>query len=179
MENRHRFWEKGAPLAIALAASTLALVACSGASGEEAAVSERVCYLVTRVVDGDTFKIDLGGGRDDTVRMLGIDTPETVKLDAPVETYGKEASEYTKKLLTGKTACLEADVGERDRFDRRLAYVYLEDGTFVNERLVAEGYATALTIPPNVRFADELEDAEQKARRAGLGLWNDAADVTP
>ncbi|HZG75442.1 MAG TPA: thermonuclease family protein, partial [Paenibacillus sp.] len=177
MKNRYSFWEKGTILAAAFAASALAFAACAGAGGEDAVVPERACYPVARVVDGDTFKIDLGDGEVDTVRMLGIDTPETVKPNAPVEPYGKEASDFTKKLLNGKIACLELDVGARDRFDRLLAYVYLEDGTFVNERLVAEGYATVLVIPPNVRFAKALEDAEREARRAERGLWNDAAIV--
>ncbi|TLS54200.1 nuclease [Paenibacillus antri] len=170
------FWEKGAALA-AIAALGLALGGCAEDAGTDAA-AERACYPVTRVVDGDTFKIDVGAKRDDTVRMLGIDTPETVKPDSPVEPYGKEASEYAKKLLTGANACLELDAAERDRFDRLLAYVYLEDGTFVNEKLVAEGYATVLTIPPNVRRADALLAAERRAREAGLGLWG-LRDASP
>ncbi len=169
MKKRHSRREKGAALAAALAALALTLSAC--ASAKEDAVAERACYPVSRVVDGDTFRIDVGGGRDDIVRMIGVDTPETVKPNAPVESYGQEASEFTKRLLTGKTACIERDVGERDRFDRLLAYVYLEDGTFVNEKLLEEGLATVLTIPPNTRYEGELAAAEREARKAGRGLW--------
>lgn len=134
----------------------------------------RECFPVKRVVDGDTFRIDIGGGRDDTVRLIGVDTPETVKPGSPVEPYGKEASDFTKKLLTGKTVCLEKDVEERDRYGRLLAYVYLEeDGTFVNELLLAEGYAQVLTVPPNVRFSDRFVEVQREARSAGRGLWGD------
>ena len=135
------------------------------------AAMETSCYPVARVVDGDTFRIDVGGGREDVVRMLGIDTPETVKPNAPVEPYGKEASAYAKRLLDGRTACLELDVEARDKYDRLLAYVYLEDGTFVNETMIAGGYAQVLTIPPNVRHAERFLALQREARDAGRGLW--------
>jgi len=157
-------------------AAVLALSGC-GAQAEPAA--ERACYPVTRVVDGDTFKIDAGGGRDDTVRMIGIDTPETVKPNSPVEPYGKEASAYAKELLEGRDACLELDVEERDKYDRLLAYVYLADGTFVNEALLAQGYASVLTIPPNVKFADRFVRVQREARGAGRGLWSGASGGEP
>ncbi|HZG83441.1 MAG TPA: thermonuclease family protein [Paenibacillus sp.] len=148
----------------------------SGCGAQVETAAGRDCYPVTRVVDGDTFKIDAGGGRGDTVRMIGIDTPETVKPNTPVEPFGKEASAYAKKLLEGRAACLEPDVEERDKYGRLLAYVYLEDGTFVNEALLAQGYATVLTIPPNVKFADRFVRVQREAREAGRGLWGGAQE---
>jgi micrococcal nuclease len=122
---------------------------------------------VTRVVDGDTFEISAG----EKVRMIGVDTPETVKPNHPVEPYGKEASSYTKQLLSGKQVLLRFDAEPRDRYGRLLAYVYLPDGTFVNEKLVREGYARILTIPPNVAYADLFLQAEREAREQNRGLW--------
>ncbi len=122
---------------------------------------------VERVVDGDTFVL-VGGDR---VRMIGVDTPETVKPGTAVQTYGKEASDFTKKMLTGKKVRLEYDVSEKDRYGRLLAYVYLEDGTFYNELLLKEGYAQVMTVPPNVKYADHFVEVQRKARVAKKGLW--------
>jgi len=144
--------------------AVVAIVLLAGCSPETAAGD---WHSVERVVDGDTFII-AGGER---VRMIGVDTPETVKPGTAPEPYGKEASQYTKKMLAGKKVRLEFDVAERDKYGRLLAYVYLEDGTFVNEKLVAEGYARVLTIPPNVKYAERLLAAERQAREEGRGLW--------
>jgi micrococcal nuclease len=122
---------------------------------------------VKRVVDGDTFET----GEGEKVRMIGVDTPESVKPNHPVEPYGREASAYTKQLLTGKKVLLRFDVEPRDKYGRLLAYVYLPDGTFVNEKLVREGYARILTIPPNVRHAKLFLQAEREAREQNRGLW--------
>lgn len=122
---------------------------------------------VSRVVDGDTFETAQG----EKVRLIGVDTPETVKPGSPVEPYGKEASNFTKQHLTGKKVRMEYDVEAKDRYGRTLAYVYLEDGTFYNELLLLEGYAQVLTIPPNVKYADRFLAAQRKAREAGKGLW--------
>lgn len=139
----------------------------------------RDCYPVSRVVDGDTFRIQRSVDEEDIVRMVGVDTPETVKPNAPVEAYGREASDFAKSLLRDRTVCLEYDVQTRDRYGRLLAYVYLEDGTFVNETLIAEGYAQAMTVPPNVRFAESFASLQREARDAGLGLWSGAAANIP
>ncbi|GAB7386765.1 thermonuclease family protein [Bacillaceae bacterium] len=144
-----------------LAAFSLFLQACSP-SGEENWVR------VERVVDGDTFVIE-GGER---VRLIGVDTPESVKPNHPVEPYGKEAKAFTKRMLEGKRVRLEFDVAERDRYGRLLAYVYLEDGTFYNLLLVEEGYGKVLTVPPNVEHAEEFVEAERRARQEEKGLWS-------
>jgi len=122
---------------------------------------------VKRVVDGDTFELESG----EKVRLIGVDTPETVKPNSPVEAYGKEASDYTKEMLTGQKVTLRFDVEPRDRYDRLLAYVYLQDGTFYNEKLVREGYARIMTVPPNVAYADLFLEAEREAREHNRGLW--------
>jgi micrococcal nuclease len=128
--------------------------------------------VVERVVDGDTFVLADG----ERVRLIGVDTPETVKPGTAPQVYGKEASRYTKRMLEGKRVRLEFDVSERDRYGRLLAYVYLEDGTFFNEHLLAEGYARVMTVPPNVKYAERFLAAERAAREAGRGLWGmDAA----
>jgi len=127
---------------------------------------------VARVVDGDTVVVHLAGG-DEPVRLVGIDTPETVKPHTPVQCFGPEASARTKALLPKGTAVrLERDVEGRDRYGRLLAYVYrLPDGLFVNLSLAADGYARPLTITPNVAYADRFAAAVNDARRARRGLW--------
>ncbi|MCG5249819.1 thermonuclease family protein [Brevibacillus agri] len=148
-----------------LFALALLLAACS-ASGQPEANGEMTA-TVKRVVDGDTFEL----ASWEKVRMIGVDTPETVKPNHPVEPYGKEASNYTKELLTGKKVTLKFDVEPYDKYQRLLAYVYMEDGTFVNEKLVRDGYARIMTIPPNVAKADVFLAAEREAREANRGLW--------
>ncbi|MFO7886874.1 MAG: thermonuclease family protein [Eubacteriales bacterium] len=126
--------------------------------------------IVERVVDGDTIVIS-GGER---VRLIGINTPESVKEAGEVEYYGKEASSYTKNILEGKTVYLEKDVSNKDDYDRLLRYIYLEDGTFFNELIVKEGYAFAVTYPPDVKYNEILREAENYARENNLGLWGES-----
>ena len=123
---------------------------------------------VERVVDGDTFVL-IGGER---VRLIGIDTPESVHPEKPVEPFGREASAYLKKLVEGKGVRLEFDVQDRDRYGRLLAYVYLGDGTFVNAEIVRNGYAAVLTVPPNVTHAEEFLALQREAREGRRGLWS-------
>jgi micrococcal nuclease len=145
----------------------LILLAAGCGSDEGPKPNGELHVTVKRVVDGDTFET----GDGEKVRMIGVDTPESVKPNHPVEPYGKEASAYTKQLLTGKKVLLRFDVEPRDKYGRLLAYVYLPDGTFVNEKLVREGYARILTIPPNVRHAELFLQAEREARAQNRGLW--------
>jgi micrococcal nuclease len=133
---------------------------------------------VTRVIDGDTIAVRLGGGagrtgRTERVRLLGIDTPESVKPRTPVQCFAHQATARTSSLLRpGARVRLVRDVEARDRYGRLLAYVYRStDGVFVNLALVQEGYAATLTIPPNVAHAAELASAADAARQAGRGLW--------
>ncbi len=123
---------------------------------------------VQRVIDGDTF--ETAGGVD--VRLIGVDTPETKHPDKGVEYYGREASKYTSRHLEGKSVYLEYDVEKRDKYQRILAYVFIEDGTFFNAKLLRDGYAELLTIPPNVKYVDLLESQVKEARNNNRGLWN-------
>jgi micrococcal nuclease len=111
--------------------------------------------LVTRVVDGDTAHVEIDG-RDVTVRFIGIDTPESVAPDQPVECYGREASAYTRDRL-------------EDRYGRTLAYVWLGD-ELINETLVRQGYALVTTFPPNVEYVGRFTAAQRDAREHGRGL---------
>jgi micrococcal nuclease len=130
---------------------------------------------VSRVVDGDTVIVQ-AGSRTLDVRLLGIDTPETVDPRKPVGCYGPEASAYTKHLLTGRRVRLVYDRQLHDVYGRWLAYIYLEregrPDLFVNARLIAAGYARTLSIPPNTAHAAELAALERAAALAGRGLWS-------
>lgn len=123
--------------------------------------------LVTKVIDGDTIEIE----GSQKVRYIGIDTPETVHPSKPVQCFGKEASNKNKELVQGKKVRLEKDVSETDKYGRLLRYVYLEDGTFINQVLVEEGYARISTYPPDVKYQEDFQNAEQQAREENLGLW--------
>jgi len=122
---------------------------------------------VTRVVDGDTIVVDIGGS-EYRVRYIGVDTPEsTIKQ----ECYGREAARFNRNLVDGQGVRLERDVNDTDRYGRLLRYVYLSNGEMVNEKLVREGYALARSFPPDVKYQDRLRTAEQEARKAKRGLW--------
>jgi micrococcal nuclease len=127
---------------------------------------------VISVVDGDTFKVKIGK-KEETVRMLLVDTPETKHPKLGVQPFGPEASVFTKKLLTGKTVSLEKDVGDaRDKYGRLLMYVYV-DGKSVQEQLLAKGLArVAYVYPPNVKYVDKYREIQKKAQKAGIGIWS-------
>jgi micrococcal nuclease len=130
---------------------------------------------VVRVVDGDTIVVALGG-REERVRYIGVDTPETVKPRTPVQCFGRKASAENHRLVEGRRVRLVADAEARDRYGRLLAYVYrASDGLFVNAELVRGGYATPLRITPNVRFAERFGTLAAQARNAGRGLWSACA----
>jgi micrococcal nuclease len=133
--------------------------------------SERTARVL-RVVDGDTILV-ASGGRQERVRYIGVDTPETVKPHTPVQCFGKSASAENHRLVDGQEVRLVGDAEARDRYGRLLAYVYrVSDGLFVNAALVDGGYATVLTIAPNVRFAERFAALARQARDAGRGLWS-------
>lgn len=137
---------------------------------------------VTRVVDGDTIEVEITGreegpglgdsvvGYEYDVRLLGIDTPESVRPGTPVECFGKESSAAAAAFLDGQEVRLVKDVEEEDRFGRILRYVYLGE-EMANARLVANGYASVFTYPPNVRHADLFVQLEREARTNDRGLW--------
>ncbi|MDX6636123.1 MAG: micrococcal nuclease [Solirubrobacterales bacterium] len=125
---------------------------------------------VSRVVDGDTVEVRLDG-REEDVRYIGVDTPETVKPDTPVQCFGPQASRFNHGLVERRRVRLVFGVERRDVYGRLLAYVYLGE-RLVNAELIRRGLARTLTIPPNDRFADRFKGLEIAAARAGRGLWS-------
>jgi micrococcal nuclease len=128
-------------------------------------------YAVTKVSDGDTFNVSIAG-KNETVRLVGIDTPETHDPRKPVQCFGKVASDKAHELLDGKSVRLEADPGgdDRDKYHRLLRYAYLPDGTFYNQYMVQQGYAFAYTVFPNSKL-EQFRGWEREAREANRGLW--------
>lgn len=132
----------------------------------------RVAAQVSRLVDGDTMEVVMGG-KSYTVRYIGIDTPETIAPNTPVQWMGKEASAENKSLVEGKTVYLEKDVSETDKYGRLLRYVYVGN-LFVNAELVRKGYAKVSTYPPDVKYQSLFLQMQQEARAANRGLWGAA-----
>jgi micrococcal nuclease len=154
-----------------VAGLALAAVGCAAGRAGSSDPAGDALPTVVEVVDGDTIVVRFGRGRE-TVRLLGVDTPETKHPTKPAECFGKEASEYTAALLPrGTTVTLARDTEERDAFGRLLAHVFRTDGLFVNHEIVAQGFAATLVISPNTAYSRELREAERRAKAAGLGLW--------
>lgn len=128
-----------------------------------------------RVIDGDTVEARFGGQVVD-VRLIGLDTPETVHPSEPVGCLGKEASAFTTRQLDGSRIRLEFDVERTDRYGRLLAYVWVGEKLF-NEQILARGYASVSTHPPNLKYEDRFIKAQRKARNSERGLW--APDACP
>lgn len=137
--------------------------------------ADRAPARVTRVVDGDTVVLagigvgapDRTGGRK--ARLIGVDTPEVY---GGVECMGREASAYTRTRLDGRDVLVSFDVDPVDRYGRALVYLWEADGSFFNERIVSDGFAMPMTVPPNVRYAETFVDAARRARESGRGLWS-------
>lgn len=129
-------------------------------------------YEVIKVVDGDTLKINING-TEETLRLIGMDTPEVVDPRKPVQCFGKEASNKAKEILTGKKVRLEADStqSDRDKYNRLLRYVILEDGTNFNKMMISEGYAHEYTYEKPYKYWVDFKEAERKAKQEEKGLW--------
>ena len=125
-------------------------------------------YVVKKVIDGDTIQLDTG----ETVRYLGIDTPEVFRKEGGAEFYAREATRYNKKLVFMKKIKLEFDVEKKDQYGRLLAYVFVKD-VFVNAELVRHGYAKAYIKPPNIKYKDLLLANQKKAMDEDKGLWQE------
>ena len=161
----------GSPCGELASAIRLVLAAAALLTG---APAESAAQVVERVVDGDTIIVrDVG-----RVRLIGVDTPETVHPSRPVEFFGQEASAFTKQMLDGKRVRLEYDQQRTDRYGRTLAYVHLPDGTFVNAEIIRRGYGHAYTRFP-FKYLERFRGLERDARRAGRGLWGPAASSAP
>lgn len=149
-----------------------------------AVIAQTFTAKVIRVIDGDTIKVDLQG-QPESVRLIGIDTPEcrangkamrdsehSGQDMAAIVSQGREATAFTRsKVKKGDTVRLETDVQQRDKYRRLLAYVWLSDGTMLNEAIVRAGYAQAVTYPPNVKYQAIFQEAAREAREKGRGLW--------
>ena len=129
-------------------------------------------YKVIKVVDGDTLAVDIAG-HSTTVRMIGVDTPETVDPRKPVQCFGVEASNKSKTALSGQSVKLEFDPsqGKLDKYGRLLAYVFLPDGTNWNDRLIRDGYAHEYTYRLPYKYQTQFKEAEKFARENDKGLW--------
>jgi len=133
-------------------------------------------FPVVKVVDGDTLSVSING-KTETIRLIGINTPETVDPRKPVECFGKEASNKAKDLLTGKRVRLEADStqGDRDKYGRLLRYAWLESGIFFNKQMISDGYAYEYTYSKPYKYQYEFKQVEAEAKQAKSGLWADGA----
>ncbi len=164
-----------APLFIAAVLIAISLSHCGMNGDGTAEPSGPLSARVTHVVDGDTIDVKLADGSEETVRYIGIDTPETVKPDTPVQCGGPRAHEVNDRLVYGKTVTLRFDAERRDVYGRLLAYVYLprpdRRPLFVNAELARRGLARTLTIPPNDSFADLFARLAGRAGARGRGLW--------
>lgn len=143
--------------------------------GGGAETSRHLTGRVVRAVDGDTLEVALDGGPTETVRVIGVDTPETVKPDTPVQCFGPQASHFEHARVEGHRVRLLTGVEPRDYYGRLLAYVWVEGRPrerFLEAVLLRRGLARTLPFHPNDRFALRFEELEQKAARAGKGLWN-------
>jgi micrococcal nuclease len=166
-----------APLLIAAVLIAVSLSRCGIYGGGSAEPSGPVQADVTRVVDGDTIDVELHDGSDETVRYIGIDTPETVKPGTPVQCGGPKAHEVNERLVGGRTVTLRFDAERRDVYGRLLAYVYLPGGArggrplFVNAELARRGLARTLTIPPNDSHAALFAHLAARAGVRGWGFW--------
>ena len=147
---------------------------------ESESESDIISGTVKRVIDGDTLVVSINN-QDRRVRMLGVDTPETVHPKKGVQPYGKEASNFTKQSLTGRRVWLEYDSSPLDRYERHLAYIWLEKPAKINEssirremfnaRLLLEGYARVMIIKPNKRYEDLFKKFQSEAQSSKRGLW--------
>lgn len=141
--------------------------------GDVMPVASSSLYMVSKVIDGDTIIVEMEG-QSETVRLLGIDTPEVDPQYNPIECYGRQATDATKDKVLNQTISLEADTtqGKRDKFDRILAYVFLADGTNLNHYLVTEGFAKEYTYNKAYKYQTEFRASEQVAREQQKGLWS-------
>ncbi len=144
-----------------------------GVASSQTATSTGEYYDVVRVVDGDTFVASVDG-KEEKVRLIGINTPETVDPRKPVQCFGKQASDEAKKILEGKKVLLESDPTQSkyDKYGRLLAYAHTNDGIFFNEFMIANGYAYEYTYDVPYEYQSDFKEKESEARAANAGLWN-------
>ncbi|CAH0120425.1 SPbeta prophage-derived endonuclease YokF [Paenibacillus sp. CECT 9249] len=151
----------------ALAVMLAVIAGCSQDNRQSGMIDAKI----VRVVDGDTMEVSFQGKKE-KLRLLLVDTPETVHPNKPVEPFGSEASQFAKETLEGQNVKLELDVSERDKYGRLLAYLWIGDRMF-NEMLLEEGLArVAYVYPPNVKYVDRFREIQKEAQLAELGIWS-------
>ncbi len=166
----------GPTLLLALAAllfAALLITACPGPEPDTDAAADASSAVVEFVIDGDTVDVVIAG-EEERVRLIGIDTPESVSRDVPVQCYGKEASDALTGLLPpGTEVRVERDLEARDRYGRLLLYLHRsDDDLFINEWLVEQGFADTLFFEPNTTYEGSFTRLRNDARAAGRGLWS-------
>lgn len=188
MRVKRRWWQRGLAVAAIAAAGVCgwsevgrtqpAPLPSNAGPAADAAVDmplDRITgpFAVTKVVDGDTIWVDRQGTRE-KIRLIGVDTPETVDRRKGVQCFGIAASDHTKQVLTGQSVFLESDPSQSstDRYGRELAYVWLQDGSLVNLGLIAQGFAHEYTYDVPYRYRDQFQAAEADARTHQRGLWS-------
>lgn len=149
--------------------------------GNDSGNQDFIQAVIVRAVDGDTAVVRIDG-QEKRVRFLGVDTPETVHPNKPVQFYGKEASSFTKESLNGRRVWLEYDSNPQDRYGRHLAYIWLNNPKTINESTIREsmfnaklllgGYAKVMIIRPNKRYESEFRKFQDEARNKKLGVWS-------
>lgn len=158
---------------------SIVILSCNYGSGKRKSNNEngivingRTFFVVEKIVDGDTFWVNDGSPKGMKVRLIGVDAPESRKtFKKEIGYFGLEAKNYLKNLLHDKNVRLEYDLQKKDRFGRTLAYVFLQNGTFINACLVKNGYAMIMTVPPNVKYAEYFLKLQKEARQNKRGLW--------
>lgn len=162
---------------IALIAFAVLVILQIDALRKRAQIEQPGLYSVNEFIDGDTIAVNMNGSTE-IIRMIGVDTPETHRPNTPVQCYGPQAADFTKRLIGKSKVRLQADPlnTNRDRYNRLLRYVYLPDGTLVENRLISEGYGFAYTQFP-MQKAAEFEALEDQAEQGKKGLWR-ACEVT-
>lgn len=157
------------------AASAKATAKATAKESVKPAPTNRIEAKVVRVVDGDTMKVSFtegGKAKEETIRLLLVDTPESVDPEKPVQPFALDASNYAKTMLTGKDVQLELDVSERDKYGRLLCYLYIGDKMF-NELLLENGYArVAYIYPPNVKYVDQFRAIQKTAQQKAVNIWS-------
>lgn len=144
----------------------------SGSQSASTSMGDKEAVQVKRVIDGDTFIATDKDNKEIKVRMIGMDTPETVKPNTSVQPYGKEASQYTKQTLNNQKVYLEFDKEPKDQYGRYLAYVWLDKDRMFNEELVKKGLAREKYFAPNGKYRDVFKKAEQQAKQQHLNIWS-------
>lgn len=130
-------------------------------------------YFVVRVIDGDTLCVLNQHNEEEKIRLIGIDAPETKKTRKKnIGYYGEESTRFLRKLILHKRVYLEYDIQKIDMYGRTLAYVYLDNGIFLNNFLVEKGYCAVATFPPNVKFKGQFIKSEHLAKSMRKGMWN-------